>query len=84
MMNMHYVGTPEFPPFNPVGLLGEDLRFRVQHVDDSGSWKFADTYVYDLEAATHEWRTKGEEGRRVVKVSWADFQVVHSIVRGPR
>jgi hypothetical protein len=47
----------------------------------TGSWKFMDDYVYDLDHAVYLWRKIDEEGYRVVKISWANTFAVHSVVR---
>jgi hypothetical protein len=62
------------------GLINEEFRFRIQKFQ-SGSWQFFDDYVYDLDHAIYLWRRIDAEGYRVVKISWANTSVVHSIVK---
>jgi hypothetical protein len=63
-----------------VGLLPEEFRFRIQK-RIKGTWVFFDDYIYDLDQALHLWRRIGVEGFRVVKISWADVAVAHSIIK---
>ncbi len=75
-MAMVFVG-----PGSDAGLLGDQFRFRVQKQDESGRWVFFDNYVYDKQGAVDMWRKAGPEGYRVVKISWAKLDAVHSVIK---
>lgn len=68
-------------PGSRPGLQPETIRYRLQYATDGGRWEFDDNYVYDWEEALGLFQKSLKQPFRIVKVSWANFSAVHSVVR---